>query len=257
MAKILLVEDDPLMIRMYQRKLLNDGFEVDIAVNGEEGLVKVRSVNPDLMLLDRMMRKLNGLQVLERMKADPVLAKIPVIILTNLGGSQEDIEHGLELGAVAYLVKSAYRPDQVLSKVKEILAGYTRSKEVPQASTSEAAQKVKEATSAGVQPPAPQKSPQPQSVQPEKSTDSNIVKQLKELLASQMVSDSTFPPQIQPESQKSVDSDVVAQLKQLLAAQAAASGAPAPIPASTPNTTQLSDEELLEAFKSLLKKHKG
>src|SRR3989338_997720 len=147
MAKILLVEDDPLMIRMYQRKLLNDGFDVDVAVNGEEGLLKVRSFVPDLMLLDVMMPKLNGLQVLERMKSDPALAKIPVIILTNLGGSQEDIERGLELVAVAYLVKSAYRPDQVLSKVKEVLAGYTRSKEIPKASSADAAQKVTEATS--------------------------------------------------------------------------------------------------------------
>lgn len=142
MAKILLVEDDPLMVRMYQRKLANDGFEVDVGVNGEEGLVKIRSFQPDLVLLDIMMPKLNGLQVLERMKADPTVASTPVIILTNLGGSQEDIERGLELGAVAYLVKSAYRPDEVVSKVKEILSGYTRSKEVPRAASTEAAQKV-------------------------------------------------------------------------------------------------------------------
>ncbi|MDO8537089.1 MAG: response regulator, partial [bacterium] len=63
MAKILLIEDDPLMIRMYQRKLLSDGYEVETAINGEEGLVKVRSARPDLVLLDIMMPKLNGLQV--------------------------------------------------------------------------------------------------------------------------------------------------------------------------------------------------
>src|SRR3989344_6028291 len=101
MAKILLTEDDPLMVRMYQRKLVNDGYEVDIASNGEEGLVKIRSFRPDLVLLDIMMPKLNGLQVLERMKADPTISKIPVVILTNLGGSEEDIERGLGLGAVA------------------------------------------------------------------------------------------------------------------------------------------------------------
>lgn len=148
MAKILLIEDDPLMVRMYQRKLLSDGYEVDIAVNGEEGLVKIRSFRPDLVLLDIMMPKLNGLQVLERMKADPTIATIPVIILTNLGGSQEDIERGLELGAVAYLVKSAYRPDEVVVKAKEVLAGYTRSKEVPEAAPAEAAQRVIETTEA-------------------------------------------------------------------------------------------------------------
>ncbi len=133
MAKILLVEDDPLMVRMYQRKLVNDGYETVVAVDGEEGLVKVRSFRPDLVLLDIMMPKLNGLQVLERLKSDPTTAKTPVIILTNLGGTQDDIERGLELGAVAYLVKSAYRPDEVIAKVKEILEGYTRSKEIPKA----------------------------------------------------------------------------------------------------------------------------
>ncbi|MDO8537001.1 MAG: response regulator [bacterium] len=142
MAKILLIEDDPLMIRMYQRKLLSDGYEVETAINGEEGLVKVRSARPDLVLLDIMMPKLNGLQVLERMKADPTISKIPVAILTNLGGSEEDIDHGLELGAVAYLVKSAYRPDEVVAKIKEILESYTKSKEVPKAASQEAAQRI-------------------------------------------------------------------------------------------------------------------
>lgn len=148
MAKILLVEDDPLMIRMYQRKLLSDGYEVGTAINGEEGLVKVRSFRPDLVLLDIMMPKLNGLQVLERIKADPTVAKIPVIILTNLGGSQEDIERGLELGAVAYLVKSAYRPDEVIMKVKEVLEGYTHSKEIPKAASLDADREVLESTEA-------------------------------------------------------------------------------------------------------------
>ena len=157
MMKILLVEDDPLMVRMYQRKLLTDGYEVGVAVNGEEGLVKVRSFGPDVVLLDIMMPKLNGLQVLERMKADPTTAHVPVVILTNLGGSQEDIERGLELGAVAYLVKSAYRPDEVIAKVKEVLEGYTHSREIPKAVVSEGAKAVLENTSQEkpIEPPPP------------------------------------------------------------------------------------------------------
>lgn len=144
MAKILLIEDDPLMVRMYQRKLLTDKYEVEVAVDGEEGLAKVRSFRPDLVLLDIMMPKLNGLQVLERMKADPTIASIPVVILTNLGSLQEDIERGLELGAVAYLVKSAYRPDEVIAKVKEVLGGYTIGREVPRAAGGAGAQRVVE-----------------------------------------------------------------------------------------------------------------
>ena len=146
MAKVLLVEDDSLMVRMYQRKLASDGYDVSVAVNGEEGLAKIRSFRPDLVLLDIMMPKLNGLQMLERMKADPTVSQIPAIILTNLGGSQEDIERGLELGAVAYLVKSAYRPDEVVAKVKEVLSGYTHFKEVPKAASSDAAERILEQT---------------------------------------------------------------------------------------------------------------
>ncbi|MEK7480814.1 MAG: response regulator [Patescibacteria group bacterium] len=165
MIKILLVEDDPLMVRMYQRKLTNDGYEVAVGVNGEEGLVKVRSFRPDLVLLDIMMPKLNGLQMLERMKADPTISGVPVIILTNLGGSQEDIERGLELGAVAYLVKSAYRPDEVVLKVKEVLKGYTRGKEIPEAASSRAAEEVFEETSATPSEPMPSAKPTQKTVE--------------------------------------------------------------------------------------------
>lgn len=144
MAKILLVEDDPLMIRMYQRKLTSDGYEIQVAVNGEDGLVKVRSFQPDLVLLDIMMPRLNGLQVLERVKSDPTISSVPVIILTNLGGSEEDIERGLKLGAAAYLVKSAYRPDEVVAKVKEVLSESARSKEIPKDISGEAEMKTPE-----------------------------------------------------------------------------------------------------------------
>ncbi|MDD5342578.1 MAG: response regulator [Patescibacteria group bacterium] len=134
MAKILLIEDDPLMVRMYQRKFKADGHDLGIALDGEEGLVKVREFKPDLVLLDIMMPKLDGLEVLKRMKADSKLKSIPVILLTNLGASEEDVNRGLELGAVAYLIKSEYQPDEVVTKVKEILAGYTHDQEIPKVS---------------------------------------------------------------------------------------------------------------------------
>lgn len=132
MAKILLIEDDNLMIRMYQRKLKADGYEIEVALNGEEGLERVKTFNPDLVLLDIMMPKMNGLQVLEKMKADDEIKNIPVILLTNLSGSDADKDKGLELGAVAYLVKSNMKPDEVIAKVKEVLAGYTHGQEVPE-----------------------------------------------------------------------------------------------------------------------------
>jgi len=131
MPKILIVEDDPLMGRMYQKVFSFEKYETELATDGEEGLVKARSAKPTLILLDVMMPKLNGLQVLERLKADPETKAIPVVILTNLAGTQ-DAEKALAMGAVKYIIKSEYEPKQVTAMVKEILAGYTRN-DVPSA----------------------------------------------------------------------------------------------------------------------------
>lgn len=125
MAKILIVEDDPLMCRMYQKIFNFENYEVDTAADGEEGLEKARTTNPTLILLDIMMPKMNGLQVLEKLKADPAISKIPVVMLTNLAGTQ-DAESALSKGAVKYIIKSEQEPKQVVDMVKEILSGYTR-----------------------------------------------------------------------------------------------------------------------------------
>jgi CheY-like chemotaxis protein len=130
MAKILIVEDDPLMSRLYDKIFKFEGYEVELAVDGEDGLAKVKAGKPTLVLLDVMMPKMNGLQVLEQLKADPTTKAIPVIMLTNLAG-QQDAETALSKGAVKYLVKSEYEPKQIANMVKEVLAGYTRN-EIPQ-----------------------------------------------------------------------------------------------------------------------------
>lgn len=122
---VLLIEDDNLMVRMYQDKFTGDGYQVNVALDGEEGLAKLKKEKPVLILLDVMMPKMNGFEVLEKIKADPDTKKIPVILLTNLSG-EDDAKKGLEMGAVAYLIKSDYTPDQVAAKVKEILAASTR-----------------------------------------------------------------------------------------------------------------------------------
>lgn len=132
MAKILIVEDDPLMSRMYQKIFTFEGYEVDMAGDGVEGLEKVRTIKPTLVLLDIMMPKMNGLEVLEKLKADPETKAIPIVMLTNLAG-QQDAETAMSKGAIKYIIKSEYDPKQVVNMVKEILAGYTRN-EVPKAS---------------------------------------------------------------------------------------------------------------------------
>jgi len=133
MAKILIVEDDPLMSRMYQKIFKFEGYDVEMAANGEEGLEKVKSAKPTLILLDVMMPKMNGLEVLEKLKADPATKTIPVVVLTNLAG-QSDAEKALSMGAIKYIIKSEYEPKQVANMVKEILAGATRN-EVPEVKT--------------------------------------------------------------------------------------------------------------------------
>lgn len=130
MAKVLLiVEDDPLMVRMYQKIFKFEGYDVDTAFDGEEGIEKVRKIKPTVVLLDIMMPKMNGIQVLEKIKSDPDIKKIPVIVLTNLAGTQ-DAETALEKGAVRYIIKSEHDPKDIVRIVKEIIEGYSRN-EVP------------------------------------------------------------------------------------------------------------------------------
>jgi CheY-like chemotaxis protein len=129
MAKILIVEDDPLISLMYQKIFTFVKYEVEVALNGEEGLAKASATKPTIILCDVMMPKMNGLQVLEKLKADPETKNIPVIMLTNLSGKQ-DAETALAKGAVKYIVKSEHEPKEVAAIVTEIVTAYTRN-EVP------------------------------------------------------------------------------------------------------------------------------
>lgn len=126
MGKILLiVEDDPLMQRMYEKIFKFAKLDVVTASDGEEGLEKARTGKPTLILLDIMMPKMNGLQVLDKLKADPETKNIPVIMLTNLAG-EKDAETALVKGAVKYIVKSQHDPKSVVDIVLQILAAHSR-----------------------------------------------------------------------------------------------------------------------------------
>jgi len=121
MGKILIIEDDPLVARMYQKALSLEKLSVVVARNGQEGIKKAEEVKPDLILLDIMMPEMNGIEALEALKSDNELKSVPVIMLTNLSGTQ-DAELALKKGAVAYMVKSEYKPKEVVEKVKQVLA---------------------------------------------------------------------------------------------------------------------------------------
>jgi DNA-binding response OmpR family regulator len=120
--KILLIEDDEILSSMYEEQLKEEGYDVDIALDGETGLDKAR-LKPHLILLDIMLPKLNGFEVLKKLKEEKSTRHIPVIILTNLGGknTHQDKNLALALGAADYLVKSFHIPKEVVDKIKIIL----------------------------------------------------------------------------------------------------------------------------------------
>lgn len=120
LAKILLVEDDQFLAKMYLTKLTMANYEVIIADNGETGLLKTQTEKPQLVLLDIMLPGIDGWQVLQKIKADKNLNNIPVILLTNLG-QQAEIEKGLSLGAADYLIKAHFTPKEVLKKIADVL----------------------------------------------------------------------------------------------------------------------------------------
>ncbi|TLM97247.1 MAG: response regulator, partial [Actinobacteria bacterium] len=120
MAAILVVEDTDLLRRMYADRLTADGYRVIAAADGLEALSALRSDTPDLILLDLIMPKMSGLEVLELVKKDPRLKDIPVLVLSNLG-QDTDIQRGLELGAIDYLIKNDARPADVAAKIQAIL----------------------------------------------------------------------------------------------------------------------------------------
>jgi len=121
MAKILLVEDDQLIVRLYTKKLTKDGFDVVVANDGNEGMVKVRNEAPDLILLDLMMPKASGFDMLQELQAAPQLKNVPVVVLTNVSAEADEAK-ARALGATDYLVKANNPPDVVLERVKELLS---------------------------------------------------------------------------------------------------------------------------------------
>lgn len=115
--KILVVEDDKFLRELITKKISKDGFEVIGAVDGEDGIKKIKEEKPDLILLDLILPGIDGFEVLSQMKEDLEIKAIPVIILSNLG-QKEDVEKGIKLGAKDYLIKAHFTPGEIIEKVK-------------------------------------------------------------------------------------------------------------------------------------------
>ncbi len=120
MKKILFVEDESALQETLGDVLRQNNYEVISAFDGESGLNMAKTENPDLILLDIILPKMNGLDVLRELKENSETKEIPVIILTNLE-KMEEINRAIEMGAAAYLVKTEYSIEEVIKKIKEIL----------------------------------------------------------------------------------------------------------------------------------------
>jgi len=118
--KILLIDDDPLIVRMYERVFGFSGVDVTTSLSPTEGLAQVAAVKPDLILLDIMMPEMDGLEVLRRIKSDDATKSIPVIMLTNLSDETRN-KQAMKLGAMSVMIKSDYSPKQVVEKVTAAL----------------------------------------------------------------------------------------------------------------------------------------
>lgn len=117
---ILVVEDDKFLRELMSQKLTKEGFHIIQAVDGEEGLKKIKEEKPALVLLDLILPGIDGFEVLTRVKEDPEISKTPIIILSNLG-QREDVEKGVKLGATDYLIKAHFTPGEIIEKIKNVI----------------------------------------------------------------------------------------------------------------------------------------
>ena len=120
MKKILLIEDEAALQKTLGDVLGQEGYGIVSALDGEAGLRMAKSTSPDLILLDLILPKMNGFEVMKELKEDAFTKDIPVIVLTNLEGVS-DIDKAISLGAKTYLVKAEYSLEEVIEKIKVVL----------------------------------------------------------------------------------------------------------------------------------------
>lgn len=120
MTKIVLVEDDPLLIDIYSTKFKEAGFLVAVVDRGDMAVSRILQEKPDLVVLDIVLPQQDGWAILKSVKSNEKTKDIKVVILSNLG-QKEEIEKGMELGAAGYLIKAHYTPSEVVKEIRKIL----------------------------------------------------------------------------------------------------------------------------------------
>jgi len=120
MKRVLLAEDDPFLIDVYTTKLKEVGFKVDVAKDGQIALDFLQKNKPDILLLDIILPRIDGWEILKKIKQEHKFKDLPIIILSNLGQKQE-VEKSLALGATKYLIKAHYTPAEIVKEIRKLL----------------------------------------------------------------------------------------------------------------------------------------
>jgi len=116
--KILMIEDERIIVDLLKRKLEKEGYQVSVGRDGVEGLEKMRKDKPELILLDIVMPRMGGLEVMEKMREDNELKDIPIVVISN-SGQPIELDRAKKLGAKDWLVKTEFDPQEVIRKVKK------------------------------------------------------------------------------------------------------------------------------------------
>jgi DNA-binding response OmpR family regulator len=121
-VRVLIIEDDQFLRDLSSKKLAQDGFAVDVAIDGEEGYKKICTTKPDIVLLDIILPGIDGFEILRRIRAheDASIKATPMILLSNLG-QESDVMKGERLGADDYLIKANFTIDEIIEKMKAVL----------------------------------------------------------------------------------------------------------------------------------------
>ncbi|MDO8264973.1 MAG: response regulator [Candidatus Parcubacteria bacterium] len=121
MKKILIVEDEKILAEMYQEKLIKTGFDVIASSEAEEGLEMAKTEKPDLILLDILLPRGNGIFFLKSLRNDSAISSLPVLVFSNYD-DPETKQEAIKLGVKDYLIKTGYTPGEIVDKIKKYLS---------------------------------------------------------------------------------------------------------------------------------------
>lgn len=118
--KILIIEDDPFFQKYFSTKLQENGFEVVVSADGEDGLNKIKEIKPNLVLLDMILPKKDGFEILKTLNTDNIIQTLPIIVFSTLG-QETDVQKAIKLGAKDFINKSFFDFDKILTKINSFL----------------------------------------------------------------------------------------------------------------------------------------